>query len=115
MPKKSSSKKSPIKKSIVKKPARKPKPPEEPPKETPRQRLKKIAEQTKLRQKAYKDRRYDTGQVRIAVWVPEKRADELRLIAKAMCLEKAGKKEPFAPPVLSFVHSVLIFPLLLKL
>lgn len=64
------------------------------------ERLNKLIEQDRKRGAAYRKRRNQKGQVRIAVWVPKHRADELRKIAQAMCLEKPrAKSSGFGAPV----------------
>lgn len=64
-------------------------------------KLEKYLDARRKRQTAYRRRRNQKGQVRIAVWVPKHRADELRRIAQAICLEKPkAQKDPFGAPVI---------------
>lgn len=65
-----------------------------------REKLEKHTEANRKNQRAYKKRRRDGGEVLVAVWVPKMRVDELKHIAKAMCLEKPkSKKDPFGVPM----------------
>ena len=63
--------------------------------------LKKILEDRRKWQAAYRKRRNKKGLVRIAVWVPKWRAEGLKLLARAMCLEKKPKQksDPLQAPI----------------